>query len=333
MHNMAQLEADFSAAIVPGNLKDAMKAAEASSGDLWKLPHGKLRIIEGFNLRVQNAAYHAKVEEYAESMVNEGWFAHKPMSGLVQRDEATGENRVYIFDGHTRLLAIPIANERRAAIGREPINEVTVIAIPSKKGKDPISMTDLTVAMVQGNKSNPHSAYEYALACKRLNDDGVPDGTIGRRLGFSTEWVKSLLLLMSAPKELRERVANDALTVTLAVQLLKEHGAGAAEMVEDAAPEKEAQGKPVRITRKNIKPNSPFTKAVKRSAPAMYDALANVKNDPAFAKLDAGTREQLLELMDALEKAKDDGAVNHSQQTTIFDRAATDEPGTSAVTA
>jgi ParB family chromosome partitioning protein len=321
MHNMEQLEADFTATIAPGNLKDAMKAAGASSGDLWKLPFGQLRIIEGFNLRVNNAAYQAKIEQYAESMVNEGWFAHKPMSALVQRDEATGENLVYVFDGHTRLLALPIANERRAAIGRELITEVTVIAIPSKKGKDPINMTDLTVASVRGNESNPHTAYEYALGCKRLADDGLPVGTIARRLGFSTEWVNSLLLLMSAPKELRNQVANDALTVTLAVQLLKEHGDDAAEMVEDAAAEKMAQGKPVKITRKNIKPNSPFTKAVKRSAPAMFDALANVKNDPAFAKLNADTREKLLELMETLEKAKDDGAVDHSKQATIFDGA------------
>lgn len=321
MHNMEQLETDFTVTIVPGNLKDAMKAAGASSGDLWKLPFGQLRIIEGFNLRVHNAAYQAKIEEYAESLVNEGWFAHKPMSGLVQRDEATGENLVYIFDGHTRLLALPIANERRAAIGRELITEVTVIAIPSKKGKDPINMTDLTVASVQGNKSNPHTAYEYALACKRLADDGVPVGTIARRLGFSSEWVNSLLLLMSAPKELRNQVADDALTVTLAVQLLKEHGNEAAEMVEDAAAEKIAQGKPVRITRKNIKPNSPFTKAVKRSAPAMFDALADVKNDPAFAKLNAQTREKLLELVETLEKVKDSGAIDDSKQTTIFDAA------------
>jgi hypothetical protein len=204
--------------------------------------------------------------------------------GTVQWDEASGKNLVYIFDGHTRLLAILIANARRVAAALPPITEVTVIVIPSKKekGKEPIDMEDLTVAMVQGNKSNPHSAYEYAIACKRPADKGRPNSEIARRLGLSGEWGKSLLLLMAAPKELRARVANDALTVTLAVQLLKEHGSEeAAEMVEEAESEKEAQGKPVKLTRKNIKPNNPFTKAVKRSAPAMYDALANVKKDPA----------------------------------------------------
>lgn len=328
MHNMKQLEASFDTTITPGVLKDAMKSAGASSGDLWKLPFYQLRIIDGFNLRVRTPQYQAKIEEYAELLANEGWLPHEPMKGLVQQD-ADGKNVVFIFDGHTRLLALPLANAKRAARGLPQIVDVTVIAIPSKKekSKEPISIADLTVAMIQANMSNPHTAYELALACKRLADARVPNSDIAKRLSLSTEWVKSLLMLMAAPQELRERVAAEALTVTLAVQLLKEHGSTeAAEMVEEAAAEKEAAGKPVKLTRKNIKPNNPFTKAVKRSAPEMYDALANVKKDPAFAKLNAATREKLLEIMETLERAKDDGAVDHSKQITIFDAAAGDEP-------
>jgi len=334
MHNMKQLEADLTVTIISGVLKDAMKAAGASSGDLWKLPFDQLHIIENFNLRVHTPQYQAKVEEYAELLANEGWLAHEPMKGLVQHDEASGKNLVYIFDGHTRLLALPLANEKRAARGLPPISDVTVIAIPSKKeknSKEPISLADLTVAVIQANMKNPHTAFELALACKRLADARFPNSDIAKKLNLSTEWVKNLLLLMTAPQELRERVASEALTVTLAVQLLKEHGADeAAEMVEEAAAEKEAEGKPVRITRKNIKPNNPFTKAVKRSAPAMFTALESVKQDPAFAKLNAATREKLLAIMADLEKAKDDGAVDHSKQTTIFDAAAAAEPEKSA---
>lgn len=87
---------------------------------------------------------------------------------------------------------------------------------------------------------------------------------------------------------------------------------------------------PVKLTRNNIKPNSPFTKAVKRSAPAMYTALESVKKDPAFAKLSATTREKLLEIMAALDEAKDPGMVDHSKQATIFDVVAATEPQKSA---
>jgi hypothetical protein len=218
MSNMAQLEAGITTKINPGVLKEAMKAAGASSGDLWKLPFTELHVIEGFNLRVHTPQYQAKIKAYAELLANEGWLLHEPMKGLVQRDETTGKNLICIFDGHTRLLALPLANAKRLAKGLPPISEVTVIGIPSKKnGKEPISIADLTAAMIQANMSNPHTAYELALACKRLADDNVPNATIAKRLSLSSEWVKSLLLLMAAPQELRERVANEALTVTLAV--------------------------------------------------------------------------------------------------------------------
>lgn len=325
MHNMDQLEASINTTIKPGVLKDAMKSAGASSGDLWKLPFYKLHIIKGFNLRVNNAHYQAKIEEYAELLANDGWLAHEPMKGLVQHDEHTGKNEVYIFDGHTRLLALPIANAKRSAKGLPPIEDVTVIAIPSKKsGKEPISMADLTVAMVRANMKNPHTAYELALACKRLADDNLNTGEIAKELSLSAEWVKSLLLLMAAPKELRQRVANEALTVTLAVQLLKQHGDDAAEMVEEAAAGKVAKGLPVKITRKNVAPASPFTKAVKRSAPALFDVLSHVKSDPAFAGLEVATREKLLSLLEDLNKAKETAAVDHSTQATIFDGTGSD---------
>lgn len=321
MHNMDLLEADFNITINPGVLKEAMKAAGASSGDLWKVSKDQLRIIDGFNLRVRNAHYEEKIEEYAQSLFTNGWYAHKPMVGLVQKDPETGENLIYIIDGHTRNLALPIANERRRSAGLELITEVTVVAVPSKKAnsKEPITMADLLVLSMKGNEGNPHSAYEYALGCKRLADEGWLVPEIARRFNFSGEWVNSLLMLMSAPKELRERVADEALTVTLAVQLLKEYGDEASTMVEEAAAKKEAAGLPVRITKKSIAPASKFSKAVKRSAPKMYEALDVVKKDPAFDGLSVETREKLLALIEELEKAKDDGEVDHSKQTTIFD--------------
>jgi hypothetical protein len=51
MNNLEQLEATFDAKISPGVLKEAMKEAGASKGDLWKLPFDQLCIIDGLNLR------------------------------------------------------------------------------------------------------------------------------------------------------------------------------------------------------------------------------------------------------------------------------------------
>lgn len=319
MQNMEQMEADFTTQLNPGNLKDAMKAAGASSGDLWKVPLSQIRLIEGLNVRPEDEEYWAYIEELAYSMEAEGYYLNKPMAGFIQRDAGTGESYISIYDGHTRMRAITIANKRLAAQSRPLIDEVTVTT--QTKDKKPISKVDIYVAMVQGNKARPFGPYSCAIMCQRLAAENVPVAEIARRLGFSTEWVNSLLLLMSAPEELRRRVSKNELTVTLAVQLLKAYGDDAAEMVEDAAASKVAEGKAVKITLKNVKPANPFTKAVKRSAPAMFDALANVRKDPAFAKLNADTREKLIELMETLEKVKDEVAIDHPKQTTIFDAA------------
>lgn len=315
MLNLAQLEDKFTAQITAGNLKEAMKSVGATSGNVWKVDYSELLIIEGFNIRVHNDKYWAKVNEYADSMFNDGYFLHKPMTGLIQRGD--DGDRVYIFDGHTRLLAIPIANKRLAAAGRPLISEVSVI-IPTRKDNKPMSVAELTFAMVNGNKGNTHSAYEYAVACQRLIDEGEARSEIARRLGLSGEWVNSLMLLMSSPKSLRERVANEALSVTLAVDLLKEHGTEAAEMVEDAVTTKELEGKPAKITKKNITPTSPFTRMVRRSAPKLYSALEDVKKDPAFESLSQDTREKLLSLVEEMQAAKGTEPVDHSAQVQLF---------------
>lgn len=321
MENMNLLEENCVQTINPGALKEAMRQAGATSGNIWTVEIGQLHIIPDFNLRVRNDQYASKIAEYEDSLAVEGWMRHKPMTTIILRDENTGKDLIYVMDGHTRLLAIPGANVKRAANGLPPIEEVTMIVMPSKRphSNEPITLADLTVSMVQGNKANPHNPYECSIACKRLLDAGHTPSEIARRLGFSTEWVSNLLLVANAPRKLRERLATETLTVTLAVQLLKEHGDVAADMVEEAVGEKEAAGKPARVTLKNLAPKSKFQKVLKRSAPRLYETLGVVTKDPAFNGLNVETREKLLALFDELEKLKVDTQVDHSKQTTIFD--------------
>lgn len=45
MNHIEQLEVDFDTELTAGNLKNGMKDAGASSGDLWKVPVENLRIM------------------------------------------------------------------------------------------------------------------------------------------------------------------------------------------------------------------------------------------------------------------------------------------------
>lgn len=312
MNNMEQLEADFDTELTAGNLKNGMKDAGASSGDLWKVPVENLRIIENFNVRVHNEKYEVQIEALKNSMMSEGFYQHEPLAGYVAKDDA-GKDLVYIFGGHTRLLALQRANNDGAGI------KVVPVVVGNKKG---MSMDDMNIALINGNLGNPLSPYEQAVVCKRQVGRGMEVSEIARRTGFSVEWVNNLLLVMSAPLKLREMVANGRLSATLAAETVKKEGKKALEKVEAAVLRATAEGKPGKITKKHLQPTNRFDKEVKKSAPVMYTALEAVRKDPQFDSLSAATRETLMKLMADLDEKKEIADVDHSSQKTIFDAAA-----------
>ena len=52
---------NFTDNLTAGNVKAAMKDAGAVSADLWQVAPDRLRVLEGFNARVKNDAYTARV--------------------------------------------------------------------------------------------------------------------------------------------------------------------------------------------------------------------------------------------------------------------------------
>ena len=102
---MVQGELDVDTNLVQGNTKAAMKAAGASSRDLWQVNFEMLRIIPGFNTRVKNAAYFAHVRNIADSIKAEGYYQDKPMAGFVAKED--GNDVIFVTDGHCRYDAVP----------------------------------------------------------------------------------------------------------------------------------------------------------------------------------------------------------------------------------
>lgn len=105
MRNMDQLEASLDAVIKPGNLKDAMSGAAASSGYSTRCTSTKASTCASTILSTQR-----RPRDTPNLLCNHKWLTHKPMARLGQRDESSGTSRVYIFGGHRRLLVIPLAN-------------------------------------------------------------------------------------------------------------------------------------------------------------------------------------------------------------------------------
>jgi len=326
-YNMEQLSQEFTLQLTPGNLKDGMKAAGAKSNELWTVPLEMLRPIEGFNVRVRNAKYFARVRKYADSMKTHGYLAHKPMAGYMGRDPETGENVVFYTAGHTRHDSILLANSELPK--DKQIKAVTMVMQPTKT----TSMKQLNAMLITENEAAALDPYEASIVCKRMLDDGSSVEEIASEVNFSTEWVDSLLQLAAAPLELQLMIVDDVIKATFAIETIKEHGGEQALIIlkqalarktggntdapepgadteSAAAAGTEGEGddapapKKVRLTAKDL--TSPevrkFQNVIKREAPVMYDVLSSVTVDPVFAKMGAETREKLLALIERVKK-------------------------------
>lgn len=304
MSNMKQIEAGQQGSLVPANLKQTMKDNDFKSSDLWVGHPSKLHVIQGFNPRVDTPKYQAHIRNIANSIKENGFYKNKPLTGYVA--VVDGENVVYIYGGHTRLLAVNLANSEGAGVEAIP-----VIVSPMKE----LSQDDMLVSLVQDNTGMVLTAYEEAVVCKRLRGAGVSEKAIAARLDRSEAWVASLLTLMGAPFKLRELVAFEKISATAAIDLIKTHGGDIAlEKIEAALAAKAANGgKPVRVTMKDVGTKDPFDKVIKKSAKSIYLALTSVKADPGYKKLSVENQGKLNELFEELEKSKatDAGAASN----------------------
>lgn len=277
---------EFDQSLTAGNVKAAMKEAGAGSSDLWKVAPDKLRVLEGFNIRVRNDAYTGRVRAIADSIKVNGYYPDKPLSGFVAREG--DQNVIYVTGGHRRHEAVHMAISEGVELEAVPV-------IVSPKGT---SMEDLTVALVVGNDGEPVSLYEAAVACKRLAGFGGSSQEIARRLGYaSAQYVDGLLALAGAPLSIRRMVMEGIVTATTAIEAIRKHGDKAHDVLL-AALVKAGGG---RVTAKHM-PDMAFKKACKKQAEPMYTMLTKVQEDPGYDSLSDDLRCLLAALMDRMKK-------------------------------
>lgn len=261
--------------LTPGSVDGAMADAGAQRPrGTYAVPRDKIRVIDGFNIR--NAAdpeYKAHIRALANSMKANGYMQDKPLAGYVAKDPDTGENVIYLTDGHSRLAAVDLANSEGCEFNLLPL-------VVKPKGT---SMEDLTVALYTSNSGKPLTTFETAMLCKRLLGFGMTEKQIAERLGFKAgkKYVDDLLSLVAAPKELRDMVANGSVGASLAIATIKDVGpAKAAKKLEKAVEKAKAEGK-TKVTPKAVR-------ADKHIDDIMVDALAKALKAELKEQREAG---------------------------------------------
>lgn len=284
---VAQAQMDFEMTLYPGAVKSGMAEAGATKRDMWQLDPNVLELIPNFNVRTKDDEYYAHIRNIANSILAEGFYQHRPLAGYVAR---VGDRQVvYIYDGHCRLEGALLAIKEGAAIERVPV-------VVSQAG---LSELDLTIALVKANNGKPLLPYELGLVFKRMVKFGLTEEEVATRLGFSEQYVKNLLLLMSAPEEFRKMVREGVVAASNAVEMLVKYGDKALDKLLDAQRRANEAGKD-RVTGKHLSPDIAFKKAVKKHAENLYSVVESVKNDDSYSKLSPELRGKLEEILSSL---------------------------------
>ena len=121
---------------------------------------------------------------------------------------------------------------------------------------------------------------------------------------------------MAAPAPLRELVANEKLSATLAIELLATHGDKVMNAVTGAVEVAGSEGKTKVRKAQTVLPHV-FSRAkvVKKAAPKLFEAADLVMKDPGFSGLSQDTRDLLESLLAEIKKTGADQSKVDSDQT------------------
>jgi len=234
-----QISAKFDRELISGNMKSAMKSVDAKSRDLWMVSPSALTIMPDFNVRPKNAAYHEQVRQIADSIKSNGFYSHKAFAVIVIKE--AGKDVLAVYDGHTRYDALQLAISEGFQAERVPC-----IAAPAGT-----SLEDITIGLHTNNNGSPLDPLGLGVVMKRLQGYGLEPAEIATKLSFTVSYVNGLLSLQGAPKKLRDMVADEKVSATLAIATLRDHGETAIAKLEAGLVTAKANGKS-KVTKKTL---------------------------------------------------------------------------------
>ncbi|CAB3779268.1 hypothetical protein LMG28688_00785 [Paraburkholderia caffeinitolerans] len=237
--------------IVPGNVKEVMRAHKTGVADVYMVKLEALRKRPGFNAaREVDPDYPLAVRELADSMKANGFFRHKPI-----KVAAASDGLLYIDDGHTRFDAANLANSEGAGIESVPV-------INEMRGT---TEEDRIFGLILDNNGRKLTPLGEAMVIKQLLGRGIGEKEIARRLGYSITKIMNALTLVAAPAAIRDMVAAGEVSATTAVKTIKAEGANATGALEAAKTAAKAAGKE-KVTSKHLKPSTAPAKTLTASS-------------------------------------------------------------------
>ncbi|WP_257835044.1 pyridoxal phosphate biosynthetic protein PdxJ [Burkholderia glumae] len=276
------------ALLVTGNTKAAIAHAGGKSGDLWKVPPLEINYDPRDNARPLDSQ---RVRHLADLIKANGFDRKSPLGCYVRK--VGGEDRIFVYAGQHRYHGARLAMEEGAKI------EFLPCVIEEAKN---VNRANLIFDGINANDSEKLTPLELAQNVVELQQLGVDNATIRKRLDVTDQTIRDVLLLAGAPAALHKLIREKAVSSTLAIEEIRAHGGDDALERLVAGLSKAKQAGKGKVTRKHLKlkPAGKASEASNSRTPAaakindkrakqLLQALQSVLHDPGFGQLSPGT--------------------------------------------
>lgn len=186
----------------------AMKQAQAKQGDMYSVPVDSLQILDDFNVRIQDAAYHDRIRVIADSIKEHGFYRDRPLT--VMCIEQGGKNVVFVVDGHTRLLAA-----RMAISEGKKLDSLPVVAKPMQSTQE-----ELFKALYTSNQGTPLKQLEFGNLLKRVQaatDQSLAE--MAKMFTVTEVYARQCLAVARLPVVMRQMLNDNAISASTALEV------------------------------------------------------------------------------------------------------------------
>lgn len=197
-----------------------------SRGDGWSVDPLLLIEEEGFNSRGAFATDYwnrpdvvAHIRGFADSYKAGSYV---PPMVVIVRDAD-----IIIRQGAHRWRGLKLAIAEGA--------KIELVSVIEQKGDE----AEQTKLCLNDNNSRHLAPLDRAVHYGKLSNWGWPVSRIAKEIGMTAEHVRTTLVLLELPIDLKRMIADDVIRATLALQLFNDHGHKALEYVNAAIAEKE----------------------------------------------------------------------------------------------
>lgn len=197
-------------------------------GDGWKVDPLLLLEEDGFNARGAFAVDYwnrpdviAHIRGFAES--------YKAGRSVPPIAVEVRDGDIYVRDGAHRRRGLLLALQEGA--------QIELVEVVESKG-DEVEQAKLVLT---ANDGRPLTRLERAVQYGKFVKWGWSIGAIAKEFNRTHEHVRSTLPLLELPFELKQMIAEDICSASLALQVFEEHGTKAVEVIKSAADRKEDQ--------------------------------------------------------------------------------------------